>query len=55
MLDYIVIGILSVLALLILLIYQKINSKNDLGVEREVKEGFGNLKDEFGNIEKRLK
>ena len=55
MLDYIVIGILSVLALLILLIYQKINSKNDLGVEREVKEGFGNLKDEFGHIEKRLK
>ena len=55
MLDYIVIGILSILALLILLIYQKINSKNDLGVEREVKEGFGNLKDEFGNIEKRLK
>ena len=43
MFEYIIIGFLGILLLLVFLIYQKTNSKNDLGVERTVNEKLGDL------------
>lgn len=51
MLEYIIIGFLGILLVLIFLIYQKINNRDDLGVEREVKAGLGEIDKKLNIIE----
>ena len=50
MFEYIIIGFLGILLLLVFLIYQKTNSKNDLGVERTVNEKLGDLNTKLQTI-----
>ena len=50
MFEYIVVGFLGVLFLLALLIYFKINSKSDLGVERAVNTGLGEINSKLETI-----
>jgi len=50
MLEYIIIGFLGILLILVYLIYQKTNSKNDLGVERTVNKQLGDLNTKLQTI-----
>ena len=50
MLEYIIIGFLGVLLVLIFLIYQKINSGDNLGVERAVNAGLGEIRTKLTTI-----
>ena len=50
MFEYIVVGFLGILFLLALLIYFKINSKSDLGVERAVNTGLGEINSKLKTI-----
>ena len=50
MLEYIIIGFLGVLLVLIFLIYQKVNSGDSLGVERAVNTGLGEIRTKLTTI-----
>ena len=50
MLEYVIIGFLGILLVLIFLIYQKINSGDNLGVERAVNAGLGEIKTKLTTI-----
>ena len=50
MLEYIIIGFLGVLLVLIFLIYQKINTGDSLGVERAVNTGLGEIRTKLTTI-----
>ena len=50
MLEYIIIGFLGILLVLIFLIYQKINSGDNLGVERAVNTGLGEIRTKLTTI-----
>ena len=50
MLEYIIIGFLGIVLVLVYLIYQKTNGKNDLGVERAVNKQLGELNTKLQTI-----
>ena len=50
MIEYVIIGFLGILLILVYLIYQKTNNKNDLGVERAVNQQLGDLNTKLQTI-----
>ena len=50
MLEYVIIGFLGILLILVYIIYQKTNNKNDLGVERAVNQQLGDLNTKLQTI-----
>ena len=50
MFEYIIIAFLGILLVLAFLIYQKINNRDDFGVERAVNTGLGELNNKLTTI-----
>ena len=50
LLEFVIIGFLGILLILVFLIFQKMNSKNDLGVERTVNKQLGDLNSKLQTI-----